>query len=168
MPGAALDRAARVDLRCRARPRSYVAPEILLKEPYDYAVDMWSVGVVCFLLLSGDLPFEEGIEITPGSNSGLMAMYEDIKSATYTMREADWKLVSAEARQLTAQLLMADPNQRCVRELEPLAIASCRRCRSRACAGSRLSARSPHLGLRRTRRACARRVCATLLHACHA
>ena len=75
---------------------------------------MWSIGVVCFLLLSGDLPFEEGIEITPGSNSGLMAMYEDIKSANYSMREADWRLVSKEARQLTAQLLVADPNERCV------------------------------------------------------
>ena len=51
MPGAALDRASRVDLRCRARPRSYVAPEILLKEPYDYAVDMWSVGCIFSELL---------------------------------------------------------------------------------------------------------------------
>ena len=35
----------------------FVAPEILLKKKYDTQVDMWSVGILVYLLLSGDLPF---------------------------------------------------------------------------------------------------------------
>lgn len=37
---------------------SYCAPEVITKTPYNEAVDMFSVGVVYFLLLTGTLPFD--------------------------------------------------------------------------------------------------------------
>ena len=37
---------------------SYVAPEVLLEQPYNNSVDLWSLGIIAFLLLSGSLPFD--------------------------------------------------------------------------------------------------------------
>lgn len=41
---------------------SYAAPEVLLGEEYDRSVDLWSLGVVSYLLVSGTLPFDDDNE----------------------------------------------------------------------------------------------------------
>ena len=35
----------------------FMAPEILKQLPYDYKVDIWSIGIITFMMLTGKMPF---------------------------------------------------------------------------------------------------------------
>ncbi|KAJ6365774.1 hypothetical protein OIU76_030533 [Salix suchowensis] len=60
---------------------AYVAPELLAKKGYDGAkVDIWSCGVVLFVLIAGYLPFND---------TNLMAMYRKIYKGQYRFPEMD-------------------------------------------------------------------------------
>jgi calcium/calmodulin-dependent protein kinase I len=81
----------------------YVAPEVLEEQPYNGKCDYWSVGIVMYILLSGEPPFfhEDNFEL-----------FELIKKCEYSMDKPCWNYVSAEAKDLIKRLLVADPNKR--------------------------------------------------------
>ncbi|WZZ01173.1 hypothetical protein YC2023_073501 [Brassica napus] len=79
---------------------AYVAPEVLRKKGYDGAkADIWSCGVVLYVLLAGYLPFQD---------ENLMNMYRKIFKAEFDF--PPW--FSPEARRLISKLLVVDPEKR--------------------------------------------------------
>jgi calcium/calmodulin-dependent protein kinase I len=79
---------------------SYAAPEVLQGLPYGKEVDMFSCGVVMYFLLSGSLPF------TSPNRQGLVEL---IKRADYSFRDAEWRLISRDAKNLLKCLLDRSP-----------------------------------------------------------
>lgn len=68
----------------------YIAPEIL-KSEYNEKCDVWSIGVILFILLSGRPPF--------GGDTD-KEILENVKQGVYSFASAEWKNVSAEAKDL--------------------------------------------------------------------
>ncbi|XP_008408097.1 MAP kinase-activated protein kinase 3-like isoform X2 [Poecilia reticulata] len=85
----------------------YVAPEVLGPEKYDKSCDMWSLGVIMYILLCGFPPFysNTGQAISPG-------MKQRIRLGQYEFPNPEWVDVSEEAKQLIVQLLKTDPSER--------------------------------------------------------
>uniref|UniRef100_A0A8C9UXG4 non-specific serine/threonine protein kinase n=1 Tax=Scleropages formosus TaxID=113540 RepID=A0A8C9UXG4_SCLFO len=85
----------------------YVAPEVLGPEKYDKSCDMWSLGVIMYILLCGYPPFysNHGLAISPG-------MKKRIRMGQYEFPNPEWSEVSEEAKQMIRNLLKTDPTQR--------------------------------------------------------
>ncbi|KRX89088.1 MAP kinase-activated protein kinase 2 [Trichinella pseudospiralis] len=85
----------------------YVAPEILGTEKYDKSCDMWSLGVVMYILLCGFPPFysSHGLPMSPGMKSR-------IRSGQYVFPSPEWDNVSDSAKDLIRGLLKTDPSDR--------------------------------------------------------
>ncbi|XP_027359648.1 CBL-interacting serine/threonine-protein kinase 6-like isoform X2 [Abrus precatorius] len=79
---------------------AYVAPEVIGKKGYDGAkADIWSCGVILYVLLAGFLPFQD---------ENLVAMYKKIYRGDFKC--PPW--FSSEARRLITKLLDPNPNTR--------------------------------------------------------
>lgn len=81
----------------------YVAPEILEGAKYGTRSDMWSLGVIVYILLGGYPPFIENTQ---------KALFRKIRKGEYEFHEQYWKSVSQEAKNLIGQLLTVDPKKR--------------------------------------------------------
>lgn len=81
----------------------YVAPEILEGIPYDQRADMWSVGVILYILLGGYPPFIENNQ---------RDLFRKIRRGEYEFHEEYWGTVSHEAKDLISSLLQVDPAMR--------------------------------------------------------
>jgi len=81
----------------------YVAPEVLKNEPYDKAVDLWSMGVILYILLCGFPPFY---------HESTAALYKQIKKGEYDFPDPYWAEISDPAKNLVRCLLCVDPKKR--------------------------------------------------------
>jgi serine/threonine protein kinase len=81
----------------------FTAPEVILRRPYDERADMWSVGCITFLLLSGNLPFKAGNQ---------KDLFRKIVNADFDFEIDAWADVSQEGKNFLNELLLLDPNER--------------------------------------------------------
>ncbi|XVE71256.1 hypothetical protein DITRI_Ditri10aG0136200 [Diplodiscus trichospermus] len=87
-------------LHTRCGTPAYVAPEVLRKKGYDGSkADIWSCGVILYVLLAGFLPFQD---------ENIMKMYRKVFKAEFEL--PPW--FSTESKRLISKLLVADPERR--------------------------------------------------------
>ncbi|XP_022254461.1 serine/threonine-protein kinase 17B-like [Limulus polyphemus] len=81
----------------------YVSPEILQYEPISLATDMWSIGVLAYVLLSGHTPFggETKQETFWNITSGIVEFPEELFGS-----------VSNDAKDFIQRLLITEPSER--------------------------------------------------------
>ena len=80
----------------------YIAPEVL-KKNYDEKVDIWSSGVIFYILLVGYPPFN-------GSN--VNEILDSVKKGKYDMRGPEWNKISDLSKDLISKMLEYDPQIR--------------------------------------------------------
>lgn len=83
----------------------YVAPEIIKGGPARYGpeCDLWSAGIILFILLGGYPPFYDESE---------PRLFEKIRKGRFDFNDEVWSAVTGEAKDLIKQLLLVDPKKR--------------------------------------------------------
>ena len=85
-------------LKTKVGTAYYVSPEIL-NGKYTELCDIWSAGVILYILLSGDPPFN-------GPNDN--AIYKKISQQKFTFPENKWKNISNDAKDLICHMLVPE------------------------------------------------------------
>ncbi|XP_007438671.1 ribosomal protein S6 kinase alpha-3 isoform X3 [Python bivittatus] len=85
---------------------NFVAPEVLKRQGYDVACDIWSLGVLLYTMLTGYTPFANGPDDTPEE------ILARIGSGKFSLSGGYWNSVSETAKDLVWKMLHVDPHQR--------------------------------------------------------
>jgi len=81
----------------------YLSPEVLRKEAYGKAVDLWACGVILYILLVGYPPFWDDDQ---------NRLYDQIKIGKYEFPSPEWDTVTIEAKDLIRKMLKTNPTER--------------------------------------------------------
>ncbi|RHY22193.1 hypothetical protein DYB32_009577 [Aphanomyces invadans] len=81
----------------------YVAPEILKGAAYGKSVDIWSIGVITFILLCGYPPFHD---------DNHQALFRKIRKGEFAFDSPFWDAISDDAKHFIKQMLVVDNKKR--------------------------------------------------------
>ncbi|KAI9026815.1 calcium/calmodulin-dependent protein kinase 1 [Hyaloraphidium curvatum] len=81
----------------------YVAPEVLKRQGYGREVDLWSIGVITYILLCGYPPFYDQNNIE---------LFKQILAGRFEFDKPWWDPISEDAKDFIRKLLVLDPSQR--------------------------------------------------------
>lgn len=84
----------------------YVSPEMLNETGYDFKVDVWSTGVICFILLCGYPPF------TSENESNQDELFDAILAGDFQFAPPYWSKISQHAKNLVKCMLTVEPSKR--------------------------------------------------------
>uniref|UniRef100_A0A665V7C7 non-specific serine/threonine protein kinase n=1 Tax=Echeneis naucrates TaxID=173247 RepID=A0A665V7C7_ECHNA len=85
---------------------TFMAPEVLRKQGYDAACDIWSLGILLYTMIAGFSPFASSLEDTAEE------ILAQIGSGKLIITGGNWDLVSDEAQDIVIKMLHVDPHQR--------------------------------------------------------
>uniref|UniRef100_A0A8C9AYQ6 Ribosomal protein S6 kinase n=1 Tax=Prolemur simus TaxID=1328070 RepID=A0A8C9AYQ6_PROSS len=85
---------------------NFVAPEVLKRQGYDAACDIWSLGILLYTMLAGFTPFANGPDDTPEE------ILARIGSGKYALAGGNWDSISDAAKDVVSKMLHVDPHQR--------------------------------------------------------
>ncbi|XP_035783748.1 ribosomal protein S6 kinase 2 beta-like isoform X2 [Anopheles albimanus] len=85
---------------------NFVAPEVLKKQGYDLACDIWSLGVLLYIMLEGKTPFAS----TPNDSPDMILAR--IGSGKVDLETGKWPTISTEVKDLLRQMLHIIPQRR--------------------------------------------------------
>ncbi|XP_063089147.1 ribosomal protein S6 kinase alpha-2 isoform X7 [Cavia porcellus] len=85
---------------------NFVAPEVLKRQGYDAACDVWSLGILLYTMLAGFTPFANGPDDTPEE------ILARIGSGKYALSGGNWDSISDAAKDIVSKMLHVDPQQR--------------------------------------------------------
>ncbi|XP_035660917.1 striated muscle preferentially expressed protein kinase-like [Branchiostoma floridae] len=88
---------------CRFGTPEFVAPETVAKEPVHLTTDIWSTGVLLYVLLSGVSPFM-------GNND--KETYTRVKAGRWAFDQKIFNHISNEAKDFITKMLVVDPKKR--------------------------------------------------------
>jgi len=80
----------------------YLAPEVMSKN-YNEKCDIWSIGVILYVLLSGYPPF---------NGSSDEEIMEQVKIGKFSMEGDEWDIISDKAKSLIKNMMCFDPKKR--------------------------------------------------------